>query len=97
MAKEDKKTKKHLIAEEVHLDDIEVNENTSKEIKKKKGKDFFDVPEMDEEDPHDWKVPIKKVLSEELEEDSIDHDERELFEQIEEDELLFREKGPRSQ
>lgn len=52
---------------------------------------------MDEEDPHDWKVPIKKVLSEELEEDSIDHEERELFEQIEEDELLFREKGPRSQ
>ncbi len=98
MAKEDKKSKKKLIAEEVQLDDIAVHEESTKETKKKsKEQDFFDVPGMDEEDPHDWKVPIKKVLGEELEEDSIDHEDRELFEQIEEDELLFREKGPRSQ
>jgi hypothetical protein len=52
---------------------------------------------MEEEDPHDWKVPIKKIMNEDVEDDSIDHEDRQILEQIEEDELLFREKGPKSQ
>jgi len=43
-------------------------------------------------------VPIKKILNDEIiEDDTIDHEDREILEQIEEDELLFREKGPKSQ
>ncbi len=97
MAKVDKK--KNLVAEEIQLDDIDVSGDTEvKDIKKKwKEKDFYALPEMEEEDPHDWKVPIKKIMNEDVEDDSIDHEDRQILEQIEEDELLFREKGPKSQ
>lgn len=98
MVKIDKKKK--LVAEEVHLDDIDVGLDVEiKDSKKKwKEKDLFILPAIDEEDPHDWKVPIKKVLGDEMiEDDSIDHEDRQILEKIEEDELLFREKGPKSQ
>jgi hypothetical protein len=51
------------------------------------------LPAIDEEDPHDWKVPVKKILNNEIiEDDTIDNEDRQILEQIEEDELLFREK-----
>lgn|GEM_PF-2650339 len=50
------------------------------------------LPAINGEDSHDWKVPIKKVISEEIEDDTIDQEDRQILEQIEEDELLFREK-----
>lgn len=98
MVKIDKK-KKNII-QEVSLDDITVGIDASStpEVKKKaKEKVFYPLPEIEEEDPQDWKVPIKKVMGEE-DDDSLENDDRQILEQIEEDEeLLYREKGPKSQ
>ena len=92
MIKIDKKKKNTV--QEVSLDDINVEIEADVPESKKKGKEkiFYPLPEMEEEDPHDWKVPIKKVMGDD-EDESLDHDDRQILEQIEEEEeLLFREK-----
>lgn len=96
----DKDKKKKLIAEEIKLDDISL-ENSDLDISLDdtiiKGKLPLEPIDIEEEDPQDWKVPIRKVLSEDIEIDDTDGEDRHILAQIEEDEMIFLDKKPRSQ
>jgi hypothetical protein len=90
--KKSKKNQPQSTVEEVKLDAIVVNE--------KKPIPRTPLFKNEDEDENNWQdVPKKHASSYDDEADDMDENEEEkdVFGEIEEDEIFFREKGPKSQ
>lgn len=91
--KNNEEKNKKIAALEVSLDSISVEEKKPTPAPKKI---YMNRDEDEEETGNDWGMPTKKNNDFD-DEDDLEPEDKEAFSEIEEDEVFFREKGPKSQ
>jgi hypothetical protein len=91
--KNNEEKNKKIAALEVSLDSISVEEKKPAPAPKKI---YMNRDEDEDESGNDWGMPTKKNTDFD-DEDDLEPEDKEAFSEIEEDEVFFREKGPKSQ